>query len=402
MSSAPTYETFVITAPGLERLAAAELERLGVRDFKVIVGGVTFSASPQLLYTANLHLRTASRVVIRIGAFGAKAFRDLEHRAGKVPWDAFLSPNLQVSLRVTCRKSRLYHSDAVAERVASAMASRVRGVSFAAGSDDESADDESSVEQLVMVRMFHDQCTISVDSSGRLLHLRGYRQAVARAPIRETLAAAALMASGWQPDAPLLDPMCGSGTIPIEGALMARRIPPGLGREFAFAHWPDFDRATWDRVLDEARSAVLPTVAAPIEGSDRDAGAVESARANAERAGVASDIAITERTVSAIEPPTGKGWLISNPPYGVRVGDRDRLRNLYAQFGKVVRAKCAGWRVGLISGAPELERQTGLGLQPILRTTNGGIPVRLVTGIVGADSTRTSRAKQGSRSRTRS
>ena len=183
---------------------------------------------------------------------------------------------------------------------------------------------------------------------------------------------------------------------------MARRIPPGLGREFAFAHWPDFDRATWDRVLDEARSAVLPTVAAPIEGSDRDAGAVESARANAERAGVASDIAITERTVSAIEPPTGKGWLISNPPYGVRVGDRDRLRNLYAQFGKVVRAKCAGWRVGLISGAPELERQTGLGLQPILRTTNGGIPVRLVTGIVGADSTRTSGAKQGSRSRTRS
>jgi len=402
MSSAPTYDAFVITAPGLERLAAAELEQLGAPDCNVIAGGVTFRASPHLLYAANLHLRTASRVVIRIGDFGAKAFHELERRAGKVPWEAFLSQNLPVALRVTCRKSRLYHSDAVAERVASAITSRSRGVSVVAAGSDDAADDDSRAEQLVIVRMFHDRCTISVDSSGRLLHLRGYRQAVGRAPMRETLAAASLMATAWPPVAPLLDPMCGSGTIPIEGALIARRIAPGLGRQFAFTHWPDFDRATWDRVMDEARSAILPAVAVPIQASDRDAGAVESARANAERAGVANDIEITQRALSAIEPPAAQGWLVSNPPYGVRVGDRDQLRNLYAQLGKVARARCSGWHVGLISAAPELERQTGLGLRPVLRTTNGGIPVRLVSGVVEVEAPRGRGPVRGKHSRARS
>ena len=383
------YDAFVITAPGLEPLAAAEVEHLGARDFKVIAGGVAFSASPHLLYAANLHLRTASRVVVRTGAFAAKAFHELERRAGKVPWEAFIAPNLAVSLRVTCRKSRLYHSDAVAERVASAISSRVRGVTFAAAArGEESGDDEASIEQLVIVRVFQDQCTISVDSSGPLLHLRGYRQAVARAPMRETLGAAALMAVGWTPDAPLIDPMCGSGTIPIEGALISRRIPPGLGREFAFARWPDFDRATWSRVLETAQAAILPAAAAPIQGSDRDPGAVESARANAERAGVTNDIEFDKRTISAIESTSQHGWMVTNPPYGVRVGDRDRLRNLYAQFGKVVRAKFAGWRVGLLSAVPELERQTGLGLRSVLRTTNGGIPVRIVAGVVEAEAPR--------------
>ena len=402
MSSRPTYDAFVITAPGLEPLAAAEVEQLGARDFKVIAGGVAFSATPHLLYAANLHLRTASRVVARIGAFAAKAFHELERRAVKVPWDAFIAPNLAVSLRVTCRKSRLYHSDAVAERVASAIASRVRGVSFAAAGGDESGDDEASVEQLVIVRIFHDQCTISVDSSGPLLHVRGYRQAVARAPMRETLAAAALMAAGWTPAAPLIDPMCGSGTIPIEGALMSRRIPPGLGREFAFAQWPNFDRPTWNRVLESAQAAILPTVAAPIQGSDRDAGAVESARANAERAGVGNDIEFDHRTVSAIEPTSLRGWIVTNPPYGVRVGDRDRLRNLYAQFGKVLREKCAGWHVGLLSATPELERQTGLGLRSVLRTTNGGIPIRIVAGVVEAEVAPARKDRRPSRFRKRS
>ena len=393
MSSPPRYAAFVITAPGLERLAASELEQLGARDVEVGSGGVSFGASQQLLYAANLHLRTASRVVIRAGAFGAKAFHELERRAGKIPWEAFVSPNLGVALRVTCRKSRLYHSDAVAERVASAIESRVRGARFVgdAGDDVETPD---MAEQLVLVRIVHDECTVSVDSSGSLLHLRGYRQALARAPLRETLAAAALMASGWPTDAPLLDPMCGAGTIPIEGALIARRIPPGLGRDFAFTRWPDFDAATWREVRADAESAILPTAAAPIQGSDRDAGAVDAARANAERASVATDIDFTHRAISAIHPPgDDRGWLVSNPPYGVRVGERDRLRNLYAQLGKVVRAKCPGWRVALVSAAPELERQTGLPLRSILRTRNGGIPVRIVIGDVSITARR-SRSRQ--------
>jgi len=377
MGSRPQYDAFVITAPGLERLAVDELNALGLPDVRGGEGGVTFAATRRALYEANLHLRTASRVVVRAAEFGARAFHELERRAGKVPWEAFVSPGDAVSLRVTCRKSRLYHSDAVAERVAGAIMSRVSGVHLAPAESDEAG-------QLILVRLLHDRCSISVDSSGPLLHLRGYRQALAKAPLRETLAAAALIASGWRGDTPLMDPMCGSGTIPIEGALMARRIAPGLGRQFGFERWPDFDSGLWSEVVSAAKARVIPRAPAPIKGSDRDAGAVRAAVSNAERAGVMDDVEFFERPVSALEPTAAPGWIVSNPPYGVRVGERDRLRNLYAQLGNVLRVKCPGWRFALLSADPALERQLRLRLEPSLRTSNGGIDVRLVTGEVPA------------------
>ena len=383
MSSRQQYDAFVITAPGLEPLAVAELKAIGVSGARVTDGGATFTATRKTLYESNLRLRTASRVVVRASEFGAKAFHELERRAGKVPWEAFISPNLSVSVRVTCRKSRLYHSDAVAERVASAIVSRVPSVRLASGSEsdaDDSPDDSNS--QLILVRLLYDRCTISVDSSGALLHLRGYRQAVAKAPMRETLAAAAIIASGWSGDAPLIDPMCGSGTIPVEAALIARRIAPGLYRRFAFEQWPDFDARIWSEATGAAQDCVLPKAARPIKGSDRDAGAIDAAIANAERAGVADDIELSRRPVSAIEPADEPGWIISNPPYGVRVGDRDRLRDLYAQLGNVLRARCAGWNLAFVSADPALERQVRIPLEPIVRTSNGGIKVRVVTGTV--------------------
>ena len=377
MGSRPQYDAFVITAPGLERLAVDELKALGLGDARVVEGGATFAATRRTLYEANLHLRTASRVVVRAAEFGANAFHELERRAGKVPWEAFVSPNAGVSLRVTCRKSRLYHSDAVAERVAGAIMSRVRGVQVAPAESD-------APNQLILVRLLHDRCTISVDSSGALLHFRGYRQALAKAPLRETLAAAALLASGWGGDTPLIDPMCGSGTIPIEGALIARRIAPGLGRRFGFENWPDVDSGLWGDVVSAARARVIARAPAPIVGSDRDAGAIRAAVSNAERAGVLDDVELSERPVSAIQPSATPGWIVSNPPYGVRVGERDRLRNLYAQLGNVLRAKCSGWRFALLSADSALERQLRLHLEPILQTSNGGIDVRVVAGTVTA------------------
>lgn len=383
MGSRPQYDAFVITAPGLERLVVDELKALGRGDVRAVEGGATFSATRQALYEVNLHLRTASRVVVRGAEFGANAFHELERRAGKVPWEAFVSPSVPVSLRVTCRKSRLYHSDAVAERVAGAIMSRVTGVHVAPAERD-------AASQLILVRLLHDRCTISIDSSGALLHLRGYRQALAKAPLRETLAAAALLASGWRGDAALIDPMCGSGTIPIEGALIARRIAPGLRRQFAFESWPDFDSGLWSEVVSAAQARVIPRAPAPIQGSDRDAGAIQAAISNAQRAGVLGDVELTERAVSGIQPPAVPGWMVSNPPYGVRVGERDRLRNLYAQLGNVLRARCPGWRFALLSADPALERQLRLRAEPIIRTSNGGIDVSLVAGRVpdqgGADS----------------
>jgi putative N6-adenine-specific DNA methylase len=385
MTTAPRYDAFVITAPGLGPLAATELHALGLMDARPVDGGVSCSASRAELYAANLNLRTASRVVVRASEFGATAFFELQKRAAKVPWDEFLSPNRAVSLRVTCKKSRLYHSDAVAERVATAITSRVRGTRIVEDAGDEEADAPS---QLVIVRLFHDRCTVSIDSSGALLHRRGYRQAIGKAPMRETLAAATLLASGWRGQSPLVDPMCGSGTLSIEGALIARRMAPGLHRDFAFEQWPDFDAVTSREVRGEAESTALPRSPVVIQGSDRDEGAIEAARANAARAGVSDDIEFAVRPISAAEPPAERGWIVSNPPYGVRVGERDPLRNLYAQIGKVVRAKYAGWHIALVTAEAGLERQLGLGLKPVLRTANGGIRVRVMAGEVNASSAR--------------
>ena len=391
------YDAFVITAPGLEPLAAGELRTLGIPNVVVTNGGVTCFATRRALYEANLHLRTATRVVVRAAEFAASTFHELARRAGRVPWEGFVSPNLAVSLSVTCRKSRLYHSGAVAERVAEAILKRVPGARLASGGQISGSEEgvespDKALEshppptvpdqQLILVRMLHDRCTVSVDSSGALLHRRGYRQAVAKAPIRETLAAAAVMTSGWRAHTPLLDPMCGSGTIPIEAALIARRIPPGLRRRFAFESWPDFDAVEWADVVSIAKAGVLSGSPVRILGSDRDAGAVERASANAERAGVADDVELTRKALSAIDPPDGPGWLVSNPPYGVRVGEVDRLRNLYAQLGNVLRAKCSGWHLALVSADPGLERQLRLPLVPVLRTTNGGIRVRVSVGQV--------------------
>ena len=235
--------------------------------------------------------------------------------------------------------------------------------------------------QLIFVRLLHDKCTISIDSSGDLLHRRGYRLATAKAPLRETLAAGMILASGWDRVSPLLDPFCGSGTIAIEAALMAHQIPPGLKRHFAFMDWPNFDRTSWDALLSDALPS-HPTTFPRIIASDRDAGAIRAARANAERAGVGDYIEFTCRAISAIEPPPGPGWVVTNPPYGVRTKANQDLRNLYAQFGKVLRAKCPGWQVTLLCSSIQLLHHTGLELDKGIPLMNGGIRVRLAKGTV--------------------
>ena len=392
MSDTPRIDCFAVCAPGLEGVLAAELAELGVRDAAPEPGGVAFAGGAGTLYAANLRLRTASRVTVRAAEFGAKTFFELERHARRVPWERWVAKGEAVRLRVTCRKSRLYHEGAVAQRVLEAVEARVGALGGSVVGKGEETEEggedagEAAAGQLFVVRFFRDTCTIRADASGALLHLRGYRRAVAKAPLRETLAAAVLRASGWTPASPLLDPMCGSGTIPIEAALAARRIAPGLAsaarepRAFAFTRWLEFDAGLWGDVVARAREEILPAAPAPILGSDRDAGAVEAARANAERAGVGESVAWSVRPLSAVEPPEGPGWIVSNPPYGVRVGERDPLRNLYAAAGRLARERLPGWTLALLTADRVLEGQLGVPLEEALRTSNGGIPVRLVVG----------------------
>jgi putative N6-adenine-specific DNA methylase len=387
------HAVFAVAAPGLAPLVAEELRVMGLRPTAADDAGVAFAAHDTGIWTANLRLRTASRVLVRLGEFRAEDFRTLEREARALPWETFLEAGASPALRVTCRKSRLYHSDAVAGRVADAIAHRIGGRgawAVATADEQEGADDEGAEEgadappvaPLVVVRFLHDVCTVSVDASGALLHRRGYRQAVGRAPLRETLAAAMLLAAGYDGSAPLLDPLCGSGTIPIEGAMIARGLAPGRQRRFAFERWPRFDAGRWAAMLAEADERALPRAPHDIVGSDRDEGAVAMAAENAGRAGVAADVRFERRAVSALGPLPERGWVVANPPYGKRVGESGALRDLWARLGDVLRVRAPGWRAALLGPDPALERQLRLPLTPSLRTTNGGIPVRVLTGTV--------------------
>jgi putative N6-adenine-specific DNA methylase len=250
--------------------------------------------------------------------------------------------------------------------------------------------------QLVVVRILHDQCTISLDSSGELLHRRGYRLATAKAPLRETLAATVLMAAGWHQEAEeaiqvLMDPFCGSGTIPIEAALMATGTAPGLAagqpRQYAFMQWPDFDAALWQQILEEAVERQRSRTARSegrirIAGSDRDAGAIAAAQANAARAHMAGWIELETQPFSALSAGENKGSIVTNPPYGLRVSPNRDVRNLYAQFGNVLRGGFGGWRLAVLCSDRQLLGQLGIPLDTSTTFVNGGVSVFLGRGLV--------------------
>jgi putative N6-adenine-specific DNA methylase len=367
-------------APGLEALALAEARALGLPAVEE-EGGFGWTGDLRSVIAANVGSRIASRVLVRLDSFEAVSFADLERRARRVAWGTVVRAGEAARFRVTCRKSRLYHSDAVAQRLADALVHTVPGARVVEqGGDEETGSDEAT---LFVVRFFRDRCLISVDTSGALLHRRGYRMATAKAPLRETLAAALLAASGWDGVAPLVDPLCGSGTIAIEGAWMARGIPPGANRGFAVERWPGVPETLRREVRAELASQTRASAEGPIVGSDRDAGAIEAARGNATRAGVTDDVTFAVHALSAAPIAAHeRGWIVTNPPYGVRVGESGRVRDLWAQLGKVLCARAPGWGVALLSPDQALERQLGFPLRLAARTTNGGIPVRIMVGRV--------------------
>jgi len=383
------FKCFAVTAPGLEPLVIQELHEFGLKPAPWSspfilqkeghkTGGVEFEASLEDLYFANLHLRIASRILVRLGTFEVSRFAELRRKATHLPWEQFLSPQTPLSFRVACHASRLYHQRAVAERVMGAISDRIGQPPCVRKLDEEATD---SSFQLILVRIQNNQCTISVDSSGALLHRRGYRLATAKAPLRETLAAAMLFAARWDGVSPLIDPFCGSGTIPIEAALLARRVPPGYRRDFTFMKWPGFDKTLWERVsafqLDGEKQAHPRIVA-----SDRDEGAIHRACANAERAGVIDTIEFACQAISSMEPPAGHGWVVTNPPYGRRLPASTDLRNLYAQFGKTLRSKCPGWKIVMLCDSTQLAKATGLKFEETIPTVNGGLRVNILIGHV--------------------
>jgi putative N6-adenine-specific DNA methylase len=358
---------FAVCAPGIEPVLEAEVRALGLKG-TAVAGGVEVQGALPDLMRLNLWSRTASRVLMRMGEpFRATAFPELVRKASALPWEQFVRRGGRVAFRVTCRKSRLYHSGAVGERLLAALSSKVAIVPAQAAGEEDDPD-----AQLFLARIDHDLCTVSADSSGALLHRRGWRGPQAKAPLRETLAAALLLAAGWSGDTPLCDPLCGSGTIAIEAALLATRRAPGLSRQFSFQRWPGHSARQWEHMVSDARKQERP-LAVRIEASDQDAGAVAAARENAARANV--PVEVVQRRLADLPADAGRGLIACNPPYGVRLGGD--VRAVFEQLGASVRRR-SDWDVAIVSADERSAAASALPLRTLLRTKNGGIDVEFL------------------------
>ena len=375
-------QTFIATAPeGIEPLLVAELAALGATTTKAVRGGIRFQGPLELAYRACLWSRTASRVLLPLVEFPVTEVDALYAGIHALPWEDHLAPAGTLAVEFTGTGSGIDHSHYGALRVKDAIVDRFREQCGQRPNVDR---DQPDLRIHVLLR--DGQATVSLDLSGDSLHRRGYREATVIAPLKETLAAALLLKSGWPEMAaaggPLLDPLCGSGTLAIEAAWIAGDHAPGLLRErWGFSGWLGHVPALWKRLLAEAqersktRRAWIPLILA----SDHDPRAVRAALTNAHRAGVVDLIRIERREFSAIKPQPGpSGLLIANPPYGERLGSTEDLSEFYAQFGEVLRTRFVGWRAALFTGNPELGKRMGLRAEKVHSFHNGPLDCRLL------------------------
>lgn len=357
------FDIFLVATPGLEAPLAEEARAVGFAA-RQVEGGVALSGTWPDVWRANLVLRGATRVLARIGSFRAMHLAQLDKRARKLPWADILPQGVPVEVEASCRRSRIYHDGAAAQRVATAIA-EISGNPIA-----------KDAVLRVLVRIEDDLVTLSLDTTGASLHKRGFKEAVSKAPMRETMAAMFLRQMEFSGAEPVLDPMCGSGTFVIEAAEIAAGLAPGRERSFAFELLPGFDADAWSAL----RAAVTPRApAATFYGFDRDAGAIRMAGENATRAGVHDAVRFSLGKIDALEPPPGPpGIVIVNPPYGTRIGNKAPLLALHRLLGAVLLERFRGWRVGIVTADRDLASVTRLPfLAPLPPVLHGGIRVAL-------------------------
>lgn len=365
MDPAPTtFEIFLVATPGLEATLCEEARDAGFAGAKLVPGGVAFDGTWPDVWRANLELRGATRVLARIASFRAMHLAQLDKRARKQPWSQFLRSDLPIAVEATCRKSKIYHAGAAAQRVATAL------------SEELGATVVDKADVTVMLRIEDDLATLSLDTSGEALYRRGHKEAVNSAPMRETMAAMFLRQCGYRGTEPVLDPMCGSGTFVIEAAEIAAGLLPGRNRNFAFEQLAGFDAGAW-QALRQRPSASTPEFG--FFGSDVDQGAIDMSRANAARAGLSAMTSFSVADVGDLKRPDGPpGLVICNPPYGIRLDDKRALGAVYARLGRTLRERFSGWRVGIVTSDKNLAHATGLTFEPAGQPVlHGGLRVML-------------------------
>lgn len=366
-------DLFATVALGVEELTAAELQRLGASDIQVVRGGVGFSGDRRILYRSLLRLRTASRVLVQLGNFPCASPQELYDGMRTLPWAELLTPAMTLAVDCTLRDSAITHSHFAALKAKDAIVDLLRD---ATGSRPNI--ETKSPDLRVNLHIAKNRATVSLDASGAPLDRRGWRLDRNDAPLRETLAAAIMLHTGWDGSVPLLDPMCGSGTLLLEGTGMALGQPAGAGREFGLMRWRDFDRRLWERLRQEEQAAADESLAVPVLGFDRDPRAIIACRENARRAGLEYAISFDRRPFEDTEPCGHQGVLVMNPPYGVRMGDRAELEALYRKIGEVFKRRFTGWTAYLLAGDLELAKLVGL--KPARRFVlfNGPLECRLL------------------------
>ena len=365
---------FATTAKGIEEVLADELTALGIAVAAVEAGGVRFTGDMNACYRANLWLRTASRVLMPLACFPCDSPQSLYDGVRGISWHELITPEMTLSVDCNLRDSALTHSGFVALKTKDAIVDAIRD-RFGSRPDVDTRDPDLRVN----VHLVKNRCTVSLDTSGIPLDRRGYRLDRNEAPLRETLAAALVMLSGWDGTVPLADPMCGSGTIAIEAALKSTCRAPGLLRSgFAFQRWPGFDAGLWGALLEEAGATALDSLPETVLGCDRSAGALKVARQNAARAGVAAMITLKQQEMSDFAPPPGPGILLFNPPYGRRLGEEDELKPLYRKIGDIMKQRCTGYTAYLFTGSADLAKCVGLRASRRIVLFNGPIECRLL------------------------
>jgi putative N6-adenine-specific DNA methylase len=348
---------FELIAPchfGMESVLKREIDDLGYDITEVSDGRVTFYGDEEALCRANIFLRTAERILIKIGSFRAQTYEELFQGTKKLPWEEYIPRDGKFWVaKAASVKSKLFSPSDIQSIMKKAMVERLKeayGISWF---------EETGESFPIRVFLMKDEVTVALDSTGDSLHKRGYRKLTAKAPIAENLAASLIMLTPWNKDRILVDPFCGSGTFPIEAAMMAANMAPGMNRSFTAQNWEHIvDKRTWYDAFDEARDLVDLQVETDIQGYDLDEAMVTIARENAKLAGVDKLIHFQKRDVSALSHPKKYGFLISNPPYGERLSDRSQMPALYKTIGERFRA-LDSWSMYLITAYDEAERDIG-------------------------------------------
>jgi putative N6-adenine-specific DNA methylase len=366
-------QAFFASCPrGLEALLAEELRGLGARKPQSLPGGVAFEGDLQICYRANLESRLATRVLLKVGRSPYRNERDVHEGALAIGWPDWFSEKQSIRVDVKAIRSPLQSLEFATLTIKDAVCDRFR-------SDRGQRPDVDTRSPDIRIQAFLDKETASfyLDTSGDALNRRGYRKDAGEAPLKENLAAGIVRLTGWNPGEPFLDPMCGSGTLAIEAAMMALAIPPGHARGFGFERLAGFDRRRWEEARNEALARRLPARRLPIFARDRYGDELKKARANLEAAGLADCVELKQADILDTGAPADAGVMVANPPYGARLGEDAELAEFYPKLGHTLKKYYSGWRCYLFSGDTRLPKLIRLSASKRTPLFNGPLECRL-------------------------